>query len=257
MYIDTHTHLNDPRYQGQVEEIVNSFAADGIDYAITVGYDNPSSKLNCSLADKYERIYGAVAIHPHDSRLATDADYAEFAECAKNSKIVAIGETGLDYHYDHSPREIQQKAFVEHLELAHSVKLPVIIHLREAYEDMLKLLKQNKALTEYGALLHCYSGSADMVREYLKLGLYISFAGPVTFKNAKGLIDSVRAVPLDKILTETDCPYLTPEPHRGKLNYPAYVKFVAEKLAGIKEIDIDTLTGCVSNNAKQLFKRIK
>lgn len=257
MYIDTHTHLTDQRYGGEAENIIKSLGECGVEYIIGIGYDRESSESACALAEKFENVYAAPAVHPHDSRLAGEEDYRLFAALAASEKVVAIGETGLDYHYDLSPRETQKEVFLRHLELARSLKLPVIIHLRDAYGEMLEMLTANKSLLKYGGVLHCYSGSAESVKQYLNLGLYISFAGAVTFKNAKGLLDAVKAVPLDRILTETDCPYLTPEPHRGKLNYPQYVKYVADKIAEVKGVSACALNENVRKNAKQLFKRIK
>jgi TatD DNase family protein len=257
MYIDTHAHLNDPRYEGERDAIVSSFKENGLKFVINVGYDAKSSLKGVELASKWEDVYAAVAVHPHDAKDFTDEDLKRFEEYSKNPKVVAIGETGLDYHYDFSPRETQKKVFIHHLELAHSLGLPIIIHLREAFDDMLKILKEHRALLEYGAVLHCYSGSAEMAKVYLDMGLYISFAGPVTFRNARGLLDAVRAVPLGRILTETDCPYLAPEPHRGQLNYPHYVRYVADKIAELKGITSGELNAQVLKNARALFKRIR
>lgn len=257
MYIDTHAHLNDPRYKGERESIIASFKENGLKFAINVGYDAKSSLMGVELADRWEDVYAAVAFHPHDSKDFTEEDLKKFEQYSKNPKVVAIGETGLDYHYDFSPRETQKIVFIRHLELAHSLGLPVIIHLREAFDDMLKIVKEHRQLLEHGAVLHCYSGSAEMAKVYLDMGLYISFAGPVTFKNARGLLDAVRAVPLERILTETDCPYLTPEPYRGQLNYPHYVKYVADKIAEIKGITPQELNAQVLANSRALFKRIR
>lgn len=247
----------DERYNGKAENIINSLKENGVDYIISVGYDRESSVISAEFAARHQNVYAAAAIHPHYSDSASKEDYSEFVRLAKNPKLVAIGETGLDYHYNLSPAETQKKIFLKHLELAQSLKLPVIIHLRDAYDDMLRLLRENKSLLTYGGVLHCYSGSAEMAKLYLDMGLYISFTGSVTFKNAKGLLEAVKTVPLDRILTETDCPYLTPEPFRGTLNYPHYVKYVAEKIAKIKGIDTILLNQNVKRNASVLFKRIK
>lgn len=258
MYIDTHAHLMDERFDAERERLLSTLKEQQLDFIINIGYDADSSLKSVQYATDYENVYSAIAFHPHDSKNFTKADYQNFLDLSKNPKVVAIGETGLDYHYDLSPRDVQKKVFCEHLQLAKETSLPVIIHLRDAYEDMLDILKQNKNLIENnGALLHCYSGSAEMAKEYLKLGMYISFGGAITFKNAKGLLDSVKAVPLDRIMTETDCPYLTPEPHRGQLNYPEYVKFVAKKIAELKETNEEVITDAVHRNCKAFFKRIK
>lgn len=258
MFIDTHTHLTDERYKGEQETIINSLNLSGVKFVINIGYDAKSSLQSLELAKAYENVYAAVAIHPQDSLSVKPEDYKDFVNYAANLKVVAIGETGLDYHYeDGAPREVQKKVFTEHLQLAYSLKLPVIIHLRDAFEDMFNILSQNRQLLQYGGVLHCFSGSGETAKRFLDLGLYISFAGAVTFKNAKGLLDAVKAVPLDRILTETDCPYLTPEPFRGKLNYPQYVKYVAEKTAELKGVNIEKFNEAVLQNSYSLFKRIK
>lgn len=246
----------DERYNDEAENIIKSLKNNDIDYIISIGYDSLSSKKSVEYCEKFDNVYAAVAVHPHDSRLFTQADYDDFTKYAENKKVVAIGETGLDYHYDLSPRDIQKKVLLQHMELAKSLKLPVILHLRDAYEDMLDILKSNKNLISYGGVLHCYSGSSEMAKLYLDLGLYISFAGSVTFKNAKGLLEAVKIVPSDRILTETDCPYLTPEPHRGTLNYPYYVKYVAEKLAQVRGVSVEKLNEYIKKNAETLFTRI-
>lgn len=257
MFIDTHAHLTDERYKGEADNIIGNLSANNVKYIINIGYDTISSEGGVTLARKYPNVYAAVAIHPHDSDKATGEDFARFESLAALPKVVAIGEAGLDYHFSDSPsRETQQKVFLRHLELSRKTGLPIIMHLRDAHADMYDILKANRDLLLAGGVLHCYSGSAEMAKLYLDLGLYISFAGAVTFKNARGLIEAAAAVPLDRLLTETDCPYLTPEPHRGKHNYPHYVKYVAEKLAAIKQIEIDTFCEQVMQNARRLFKRI-
>lgn len=256
MYIDTHTHLTDKRYEGESDNIAKSLNKEGILFVINIGYDAESSYNSVLLTEKYDSVYASVAVHPHDSGKAKAEDYETFRKYSLNQKVVAIGETGLDYYYDtNPPRKVQKKVFAEHLELANSLKLPVIIHIRDAFEDAYNILKEIKP--HYGGVLHCFSGSSEMAKRFLDTGLFISFAGAVTFKNARGLIDAVKTVPLDRILTETDCPYLTPEPHRGKLNYPSYVKHIADKIAQIKEISVQELNENVLNNALKLFTRIK
>lgn len=256
MYIDTHTHLMDKRFDSERDSILNSLNADQIKYIISVGYDAKSSEQSYDYAKEYQCVFGAASIHPHDSRLCTQKDLLLFEKLCQDPKMVAIGEAGLDYHYDYSPRDVQRRVFIEHMELAHQLKLPIIIHLRDAYSDMLNILSEHRRLIEYGGVLHCYSGSADMAKRYLDLGLYISFAGAVTFKNAGPLLDAVKVVPKERILTETDCPYITPHPHRGKLNYPKYVKYAAQKVAEIKNMEVDELNIQIDKNCKTLFKRI-
>lgn len=258
MYIDIHTHLTDQRYKGRAQDIIQKFKRDNIKFIINVGYNRESSDGSVELAQKNDNVYAAVGIHPNDCKNAKEKDYKAFKEYARNPKVAAIGETGLDYHYEDSPSPAEQKhAFIRHMQIARDAGLPIIIHLRDAYSDMYDILRANRELLPYGAVMHCFSGSAEMAKRYLNLGMYISFAGPVTFSNARGIVDSIKAVPLDRILTETDCPYLTPEPYRGELNYPSYVKFVADKIAEISGVDIEKFNNIVEQNALRLFSRIK
>jgi TatD DNase family protein len=202
-------------------------------------------------------VYCAVGFHPHDSISATAEDYDFFAKASKNPKVVAIGEIGLDFFYDLSPRDIQKKVFVEQLELADSLKMPVILHLRDAYGEMLDLLKQNRKMLLNGCLLHCYSGSPEMASEFLKVAdMFFAFGGSLTFKNNKNGIESLRQVPLNRIMLETDCPYLAPTPFRGQTNYPKMVKLVAEKAAEILERSFDEVCDITTKNVKELFIKI-
>jgi TatD DNase family protein len=255
MYIDTHTHLQDERYNGEGPDIASGLKADGVRFIINIGYDAVSSLKSLELAGKYDNVYAAAAIHPQNAEQASQSDYDDFIRYAASPKFVAIGETGLDYHYEGN-REIQKRVFIKHIEIAYSLKLPVVIHIRDAYEDAYNIIKENKNKMLYGGVVHCFSGSAETAERFLKLGLYISFGGAVTFKNARGLLDAVKVVPLDRILTETDCPYLTPEPFRGKLNYPAYVKYIADKIAQIKNIGVYELNENAYKNARALFTKI-
>lgn len=250
MLIDTHAHINDNRLLPSAAEIARDMPKDGLSHIINVGYDRQSSEDAVALAANYSGMYAAVGIHPHDSRLATQADYDRFEAMSAMPKVVAYGEIGLDYYYDHSDRDTQKRVFCEQLEVAQSVQKPVVIHLRDAYGDMLILLKDNLNKLDNGFVLHCYSGSADMAKEYAKLGAYFSFGGAITFKNSnkEGVL---RAIPQDKIMLETDCPYMTPVPHRGKDNLPKYINLVSDKMQQwFPNIDIAALT---SDNAKRFF----
>lgn len=255
--IDTHAHLNDERLYPDIGNIVSSMEKDNLSRIITVGYDRRSSEESYKISKTYSGIYCAVGIHPHDAKSASQEDYEYFARIADDQKTVAIGEIGLDYYYDLSPRETQIKVFLEQLELAHSIKMPVVIHLRDAYQVMYDLLKDNKNLLEYGAVLHCYSGSKEMLKEYLKLGLFVSYGGSVTFKNAVDKPDIVRATPADMFFLETDCPYLTPVPYRGKTNYPAYVNLVRDKVAEFLGTDPDEIDRITTENARRFFSKLR
>jgi len=212
MLIDTHAHLNDERLYPQVDDIADSMQEDGLSAIVNVGYDLTSSKLSVELSHKYENIYAVVGIHPHDAKYAEREAYDYFINAVKEEKTLAIGEIGLDYYYDRSPRDVQQRVFLEQLELADSLNMPVVIHLRDAYEDMYNLLLDNRNKLNNGIVMHCYSGSSEMVEKFLKFDPYYSFGGAITFaKNKERVIKSIKK---DRLLTETDCPYMTPVPMR-------------------------------------------
>lgn len=257
MLIDSHAHLNDKRLIGEVAKIVRDMPSDNLEAIINIGYDIPSSKTSVELANLYENIYACVGIHPHDAKDANKDAYDYFCKVVENKKVLGIGEIGLDFYYDHSPRDVQERVFIEQLELAHSLKKPVVIHLRDAYQVMLDLLKQNRKMLEYGAMLHCYSGSKEMLLEFAKLNLYFSFGGAITFKNATEKPKVVAACPTSRLLLETDCPYMTPVPFRGKTNYPKYVKIVAESIAKFTNRDYDEIVDITNKNTKDLFKGLK
>ena len=250
MLIDTHAHVNDERLLPFAADIHDGLHAAGIEKAVVVGFDRDSSKDAVRLADSYEAYYASVGIHPHDSDSASNGDYALFEELAKQPKCVAIGEIGLDYYYDLSDRETQKRVFAEQIELAYSLKKPIIVHVRDAYGDALSILKGYASRLAYSGVMHCYSGSAESMREFVRLGLYIAFGGAVTFKNFSKS-DVVRAVPAERLLLETDCPYMTPVPFRGKDNRPEYIGLVRDKIQEWRQdICVEEVT---YKNAKILF----
>ncbi len=250
--IDSHCHLTDERYDA--DEIISRFEEDGLEGAVTVGYDTASSEKAVALAEKYPRVFAAVGVHP--SELAHESGYDRIISLAAHPKTVAYGEIGLDYHWEDPPRDLQKRAFEEQLEISAAVGLPVIIHSRDCDGDMLPILKAWAKKLNNGLVMHCFSSSAEIAREYVKLGFYISFAGPVTYKNAnRG--EAIRAVPDDLLLAETDSPYLTPVPHRGTLNYPSYVRHVIDKLAEERGTSAETIERITSENAKRLFGKMK
>ncbi len=257
MLIDTHCHLNDERLLPLVDDIVGDFAKFNLESAICVGYDLQSSICAVELASKYEKVYAVVGIHPHDSKYLDDASCDKLKELCKNDKVVAVGEIGLDYYYDLSPREVQQQAFQRQIELAAEVGLPVVLHVRDAYEDTRKILFDNVHLLSNGLLLHCYSGSAEMVRVFEKLDCYFAFGGAITFKNAKHNLEALKAVKLDRLMFETDCPYMTPVPFRGKTNEPKHVNLVVDKASEVLDVERDKLVEMSTTNAKRLFTRLK
>lgn len=253
MIIDSHAHLNDEKLLPCVEEIVSSMASDNIKAIVNVGYDRESSETSYILAKKYPDIYAAVGIHPHDASKATKNDYARFSKLIEDKKVVAIGEIGLDFYYDLSPRDVQERVFLEQLDLANNLHAPAILHLRDGYQLMYKLLKENKHKLCYGAVLHCYSGSKEMMIEFAKLDLYFSFGGAVTFKNATEKPDIIKSMPIDRLMLETDCPYMTPVPHRGKVNLPKYINLVSEKVSQILGMDREELETITVKNTQRFF----
>lgn len=257
MLVDSHAHLTDERLAPDVEAVTASMRADNVEKIISSGYDTESSVGSVALSKRFGGVYSTVGIHPHDAQYATQDDYRLFEALAEEPKTVAIGEIGLDYFYDKSPREIQKRVFAEQLELAESVKLPVVLHVRDAYGDALAVLKDNVSKLKYGGLLHCYGGSEELLKEFFRLGLFVSYGGAITFKNAAVRREVAANTPLDRVLVETDCPYLTPEPYRGRRNEPKYVNFVAEKLAEICGIEKEAVEESTTANAVRLFPKLK
>lgn len=253
MLIDSHAHLDDRRFDKDRDKIISSLKDSGVDIVINPGADLQTSIKAVSLAEEYDNIYAAVGVHPHSAKEMDDSTVAVLKSFTNREKVVAVGEIGLDYHYDNSPRDIQRKRFVEQLNMAKEVDLPVIIHSRSAAGDTFDILKEAQDGNLEG-VLHCYSGSIEMALEYIKLGFYISIAGPVTFKNARILKEVAKTVSLDKLLIETDAPYLTPEPYRGKRNEPIYVRYVAGTIAEIKGLTFEEVAKATAENTKRLFR---
>lgn len=252
MLIDSHAHLDGERFDNDRDRLINALKDAGVDLIINPGADLSSSIKAVSLSEQYDNIYAAVGVHPHAAKEMDNSTIELLKSFTNRDKVVAIGEIGLDYHYDNSPRDIQKQRFKEQLDLAKEVKLPVIIHSRDATKDTFDILKE----TQDGSLegvLHCYSGSVEIALEYIKLGFYISLAGTVTFKNAKMPKEVAKNIPMDKLLIETDSPYLTPEPHRGKRNEPIYVRYVAGTIAELRGISFEEVAKKTAENTKRLF----
>ncbi len=252
MLFDTHVHLNDKQFEEDLEEVIQRTKEAGVSNVVVVGFDRPTITRAMELVDGYDFIYAAVGWHPVDAIDMTDEDLNWIEKLAAHPKVVAIGEMGLDYHWDKSPKEIQKDVFRKQIKLAKKVKLPIIIHNREATADIIEILKEENA-HEVGGIMHCFSGSAEIAKECVEMNFYISLGGPVTFKNAKKPKEVTAEIPLDRLLIETDCPYLAPHPFRGKRNEPAYVKLVAEQIAEIKEITYEEVAEATTRNAKKLF----
>ena len=254
MLIDTHTHLDDARYSDDREAVIARAREAGVEAFLTIGCDLTTSHAAVALTDHYPFAYASVGVHPHEVKHIQDHWYGEFRRLAQNKKVVAYGEIGLDYHYNHSTPQDQRSRFREQIQLARELKLPVIIHTREAQEDTIAILEEEKA-SDVGGVFHCFSGDAWLAKEALDMGFYLSFSGILTFQNATMLRDIAKNTPLDRVLIETDCPYLTPVPYRGKRNEPAYVSQVAKQLASLHlELSLDDIQRTTAVNAKRLFK---
>lgn len=249
--IDSHAHLDEERFDEDRDELIKSLKEDAISYVINPSSDMETSRRVVELSNKYDNIFAAVGIHPHDAEGFKEEDLDELRELSKDERVVAIGEIGLDYYYDNSPREIQKEVFRKQLQLAHELDLPVIIHTRDAMGDTYDILKEFEGRVR--GVMHCYTGSIEMAEKFMKLGFYISIAGPVTFKNAVNVREMAKQIPLERLLIETDSPYLAPVPNRGKRNDPTNVRYVADMLANLKEIQIDKIIEHSRENTVELF----
>lgn len=252
--IDSHAHLDDPKFDLDRDSLIKNLEKHGIEYVFNIGADIVSSRNSVALADKYENIYAVVGIHPHDASSYNEEIEKELIELAKNKKVVAIGEIGLDYYYDNSPRDIQMEVFKKQIELAAKLNLPIVIHSRDAHKDTFDTLKEaREKYPDMKVLIHCYSSSVEMMREYMKLGFYISLGGAVTFKNSVTPKEVAKEVPLDRLLLETDSPYMAPVPLRGKRNEPMFVKYVAEEIASLRGINVEEVIDKTSKNTKEFY----
>lgn len=256
MLIDTHAHLTDERYGG-AREIIDNMTADGLERIITVGYDMESSSECKRIAESNAAIYFDAGVHPSDSQRLTSDPADELVALCADPKCVAVGEIGLDYHYDDTDRKTQIYWLERQLEVVDQTGLPVCFHVRDAYEDFETVIRRNLGKLKGGAVLHCYSGSKETAEKFVDLGFYVSFSGSVTFSNAKKFYDIVPVVPRDKILIETDCPYLAPVPYRGKTNYPRYVRKQAEKIAEILDEDYAAIERLTTDNAYRIFPKMQ
>ncbi len=254
MFTDTHCHLNDSRYE-DVDVIVNNFLDSKVSLVINAGYNIESSIKGQRLSEKYSQVYFTAGIHPSDVADCTEQGLKQIEELTSNPKCVGIGEIGLDYHWDYDKKS-QYEGFIKQIELANCLKLPISIHSRDATEDMINVLKNYKDKLSNGFIMHCFSGSKETAKILLDLGGYISFAGTLTFKNANSLLEVAKYVPEDKMLTETDSPYLSPHPFRGKTNEPKMVTLVAEKLAELKGLSVEQTAYKVRQNTLNLYKKI-
>lgn len=250
--IDTHCHLDMADYQADLEEVLAGASRCGVTRIITIGIDLASSSRAVELAQGYEGVHAAVGIHPHDAESADEETFRRLTELAAAPKVVGYGEIGLDYAKNYSPKDVQLRVFARQLELAKELRLPLIIHDRDAHEDTLRLLR-NKGPFPQGGVMHCFSGDAGLARQVLDVGFYISIPGIVTFPNAAAMREAVQEVPLDRLLLETDGPFLAPVPFRGKRNLPQYLLHTAAAVAELKGVSLDEIARQTTVNAEKLF----
>lgn len=254
MLIDTHAHLDSRKFDADREAVIQRALDAGIETIVNVGFNRETIPSTMALAEKYPFVYAAVGWHPTDAiDMKLEEDLAWIESLCSHPKVVAIGEIGLDYYWDTSPKELQHTVFREQIRLAKRLKKPIVIHNRDAHEDVVRILREEKA-EECGGIMHCFSGSWETARMCLNMNFDISFGGPVTFLNARVPKEVLAKVPLDRLLLETDCPYLAPHPHRGKRNEPAYVSLVAQAAAEIKGISVEEISRITSENAKARFQ---
>ena len=252
MLFDTHAHLNDPAFDPDREALMESFAQAGVGLVMNAGCSLESSRDIVAMAEKYPWLYASVGSHPDSASEVNEEVIEEYRKlCKLSSKVKAIGEIGLDYYYEDIPREIQQKAFRMQMALAKELDLPVIVHERDAHNDGLAIVKEFPTVK---GVFHCYSGSAEMARQLVNLGWYIGFTGVLTFKNARKAVETAASIPLDRIVLETDCPFMAPEPYRGKRNHPGYLYRMAEKLAEIRGISVEEVHAATLENGKRLYR---
>ena len=252
MLFDTHAHLNDPAFDPDREALMESFAAAGVGLVMNAGCSLQSSRDIVAMAEKYPWLYASVGSHPDSANEVNEEVLEEYRKlCKLSGKVKAIGEIGLDYYYEDIPRDIQQKAFRMQMALAQELELPVIVHERDAHNDGLAIVKE---FPKVKGVFHCYSGSAEMARQLVNLGWYIGFTGVLTFKNARKAVETAASIPLGRIVLETDCPFMAPEPFRGKRNHPGYLYRMAQKLAEIRGISVEEVHAVTYENGKRLYR---
>ena len=251
MLFDTHAHLNDPAFDPDRQTLMESFRDAGVALVMNAGCSLESSRDIIAMAEQYPWLYASVGSHPDSASEVNEEVIEAYRQMCRHEKVKAIGEIGLDYYYEDIPREIQQKAFRMQMALAQELDMPVIVHERDAHNDGLAIIKE---FPKVKGVFHCYSGSAEMARQLVNLGWYIGFTGVITFKNARKAVETAASIPLERIVLETDCPFMAPEPFRGKRNDPGYLYRMAEKLAQIRNISVEEVQEITTQNAKQLYR---
>ena len=251
MLFDTHAHMNDPAFDGEREQILLGLKDKGVGLMMNVGCCLDSSRDCVAMAEKYPFVYASVGTHPDSADEVNEEVLDAYRQLVRHEKVRAIGEIGLDYYYETIPRQIQQRAFRLQMELARELGMPVIVHERNAHDDGMRIAKEFKDVT---GVFHCYSGSAEMARQLVDMGWYIGFTGVLTFKNARKAVETAQRIPLERIVLETDCPFMAPEPFRGKRNDPGYLYRMAEKLAELRGISVEEVHAVTTENAKRLYR---
>ncbi|EST51762.1 hydrolase TatD [Brevibacillus panacihumi W25] len=253
MLFETHAHLNAKEFDEDREAVIARAKENGVDTIVNIGFNAETIPTCLELADNYDFIYAVIGWHPQDAKDMTDEHLEWIEELSRHPKVVGLGEMGLDYHWDTSPRDVQAEVFRKQIRLARKLDKPIIIHNRDAHQDVISILKEEKA-SEVGGIMHCFSGSWETAKLALNMNFYISFGGPLTFKNAKQPKEVAAKVPLDRLLIETDCPYLTPHPFRGKRNESGYVRYVCEEMANLHGLSYEEMAKITSDNARRLFR---
>ena len=251
MYFDSHAHLTEDCFAQDFDTVVDNMKAASVTGMMEIGFDLPSSEKAVQLAERFDWVHAAVGSHPDDAEQVNEARIAVYRGLCRNPRVKAIGEIGLDYHYEEPGREVQKRAFRMQLALAQELSMPVVIHEREAHEDGLRILEEFPTLR---GVFHCFSGSYEMAKELIKRGWYIGFTGVVTFKNARKAVETAANIPLDRILIETDCPYMAPEPFRGRRCDPSLVPYVAKKIADLRGLSPESVAAATAENAKRCFR---
>ncbi|MFJ7700763.1 TatD family hydrolase [Lysinibacillus fusiformis] len=252
MFIDTHVHLNADQYEEDLQDVINRALEAKVEKMVVIGFDRKTIERTMELIEQYDFVYGVIGWHPVDAIDCTQEDLEWIEELAAHPKIVGIGETGLDYYWDKSPKDVQQALFRKQIQLAQKINLPIIIHNRDATGDVVNILREENAAS-VGGVMHCFSGSVETARECIAMNFMISLGGPVTFKNARLPKEVATDIPLEHLMIETDAPYLAPHPYRGKRNEPAFVPLVAEEIARLKGLTIEEIAQATTDNAKNFF----
>jgi TatD DNase family protein len=256
MLIDSHAHLEMPEFKKDLEAVIQRAKESGVEYIFTVGTEKRDWKRALEIANSHPSIYAILGVHPHNAKEIDDQTYPMLKELCRNEKVKAFGEIGLDFFRNLSPRDIQLKRFQEQIGLAKELRLPIVVHDREAHQETMEILKSEKA-EECSGIIHCFSGNYEMAKVCIEMGFYISIPGSITFKNTEGFREIVKKIPLESLLVETDAPFLTPEPFRGKRNEPSYIQYTAQKVAEIKKVSLEKLAEVTTTNALRVYKLLE